>query len=106
LASSSRATSACRASWADWITGGSSGLRPSQARLFQDLVDRGLGAAGLVGVLDAQQVGTAMPAGEELVEQRRARAPDMQDSRSGEGAKRVRTVIGLSQINFGACSRD
>ena len=50
---------------------------------FEDLVHRRLGGAFLVGVLDAQQVGAAMVAGEEVIEQRGARPADMQVAGGG-----------------------
>ena len=56
----------------------------------EDRVDRFLGRAGPVGVLDPQQELAAVAAGEQPVEQGGARAADMKES-GREGAKRVTT---------------
>ena len=46
----------------------------------EDRVDRRLGRARLVGILDPQQEFAAMMAGEQPVEQRGARAADMEEA--------------------------
>jgi hypothetical protein len=51
----------------------------------EDRLDRRLGRAGLVGILDPQQELAAVVAGEQPVEQRGARAADMQVARSARG---------------------
>ena len=55
-------------------------IEAEPAHPVEDRVDRLLGRAGLVGVLDAQQEFAAVVAGEQPVEQRRARAADVQEA--------------------------
>ena len=54
------------------------GVEAEPAQPVEDRVDRTLGRALPVGVLDAQQVAAAMVPGEQPVEQRRPRAADVQ----------------------------
>ena len=58
---------------------------PEPVEPVEDRVDRRLGRAGLVGVLDPQQIFAAVVAGEQPVEQRGAGAADVEDSRSARG---------------------
>ena len=55
-------------------------IEAEPAQPVEDRVDRRLGRARLVGVLDPQQVLAAVVAGEQPVEQRGARAADMQEA--------------------------
>src|SRR5439155_18446187 len=50
-------------------------VQAEPAEVFQELRRGPLGAAGHVGVLDAEQVATAVVSGEQPTEQRRARPP-------------------------------
>ena len=65
-------------------------MQAEPGEAVEDGVDRGLGRALAVGVLDAQEEGPAEAAGVEPVEQGRARSADVQEP-GGEGAKRVTT---------------
>src|SRR3546814_1152250 len=56
-------------------------VEPEPAQPVEDRVDRGLGGAGAVGILDAQQELAAVVAREQPVEQRGARAADMEETR-------------------------
>ena len=47
----------------------------------EDCVDRFLGRAGLVGILDPQEELAAVVAREEPVEERRPRSPDVEEAR-------------------------
>ncbi len=55
-------------------------VQAQPAHPVQDRVDRGLGRAGAVGILDAQQELAAIRAREQPVEQRRACAADVKES--------------------------
>ena len=61
-------------------------LQAEPRQAVEDRGDRGLGGAGAVGVLDAQQELAAVVAREQPVEERGARAADMQEAgrRGGE----------------------
>ena len=65
----------------NWNTGGSSGLQPEPAQAVEDRVDRRLGGALPVGVLDPQQIAAAMVPGEQPIEQRGPGAADVQITR-------------------------
>src|SRR3546814_7994473 len=56
-------------------------VEPEPAHPVEDRVDRGLGGAGAVGILDAQQEIAAVVAREQPVEQRGARAADLEETR-------------------------
>jgi hypothetical protein len=56
----------------------------------EDRVDRGIGRAGAVGILDTQKIGAAMVTGIKPVEQA-VRAPPICRKPVGEGANRVTT---------------
>ena len=58
-------------------------VEPEPFEAVEDRVDRGLGRALAVGVLDAQEERPAEAPGVEPVEQRRARAADVQESGRG-----------------------
>ena len=60
-------------------------VEPEPVEAVEDRVDRGLGRALAVGVLDAQQERAAEALGVEPVEQRRARAADVQEAGRGGG---------------------
>ncbi len=68
------------------VDGGAIPIEPEPGEPVEDRVDRGLGGSFSVGVLDPQQHFSAAPAGVEPVEQRGARAPDMQEA-GGRGSK-------------------
>ena len=53
-------------------------VEPEPLHARQDRVDRGLGGAGAVGILDPQQELAAVVAGVEQVEQRGARAAEVE----------------------------
>ena len=73
---------------------------PKPVEAVEDRVDRLLGRAGLVRILDAQQILAAVMAGEQPVEQRGARAADVEIAgRRGREAGRRRLV------NFAACAQ-
>ena len=65
-----------------------------------------VGRAGLVGILDAQQELAAVVAGEQPVEQRRARPADMQESGRGGGKTGDDTCLTVksSRLRSGALS--
>ena len=61
---------------------------PQPFEPVEDRVDRRLGRAGAIGVLDPQQIFAAVMAREQPVEERRARAADMQEpGRRGREAR-------------------
>ncbi len=66
-------------------------VQAQPAHAVQDRVDRGLGRAGAIGILNAQQELAAFRPREQPVEQRGARAADVKESGRREGAKRVTT---------------
>jgi hypothetical protein len=77
------------------------------AHPVEDRVNRGLGGADAVGVFDPQQEAAAMVAGEEPVEQGRARAAQMQEAgRRGREAGhdphglRTRVVVGCAHARM------
>ena len=55
-------------------------VEPEPAHAVEDRVDRRLGRAGAIGILDAQQELAAVMAREQPVEQRGARAADMEEA--------------------------
>jgi hypothetical protein len=71
-------------------------IEAEPAHPVEDRVDRVLGRARLVGILDAQQELAAVVAGEQPVEQRRARARRCAGSRSARARKRVTTGLLLA----------
>src|SRR3546814_19903482 len=76
-------------------------VEPEPAHPVEDRVDRGLGGAGAVGILDAQQELAAVVAREQPVEQRGARAADMEETRRRR--REARDDAGNSQIGRAAC---
>ena len=64
---------------------------PEPAQRALDLLDGLLDLAARVGVLDPQEALAAAPAREEPVEEERAHAADVEETRSGDGAMRTRT---------------
>ena len=72
------ATSACRAGALELEHRRLVGIQPQPAQSVEDRLDRGLRGALPVGVLDAQQIAAAMVTGEQPVEQRGSRTPDVQ----------------------------
>ena len=83
-----------------WKNGPSSQPISSQRRLVEDRVDRRVGRALAVGVLDAQHEGAAVMAREEEVEERRARAADVQVA--GRARSEARSKMGRLRhcVNF------
>ena len=77
----------------DWL---SIPVEAEPAQPVQDRIDRRLGRAGAIGILDPQQEATAVATGEQKIEQRRARGPDVQKAgRRGCKSNRNRHLVPL-----------
>jgi hypothetical protein len=78
-------------------------LQPEPGQAVEDGLDGGRGGARSVGVLDAQQIFAAVMAGIEPVEERGARAADMQEAgrRGGEAGNDGHGEAGIALITCG-----
>lgn len=76
------------------------------AQTVQDGVDRRLGGAGTIGILDAQEELPAMVSCEKPVEQRRAGAADMQETRRRRREAGADGVVFVLHVRIDAALRE